>query len=120
MTGPRMTAPGAARTPGARTRAVGPGRRTAESRPAGGDCARRRARVSFVGERTVRSGQGVTAVRTPLRQAAARPVPAPLAAARAAFRPADVCSLPPRGPLVRLYGRQHIDLQRVAGALCCR
>jgi hypothetical protein len=25
-----------------------------------------------------------------------------------------------RGPLVRLYGRQHIDLLRVAGALCCR
>jgi hypothetical protein len=25
-----------------------------------------------------------------------------------------------RGPVVRLYGRQHIDLQRVAGALCSR
>jgi len=59
-------------------------------------------------------------VRTPLRQAAARPAPAPFAAAREAFRPADVRSLPPRGPLVHLYGRQHIDLQRVAGALCCR
>jgi hypothetical protein len=28
--------------------------------------------------------------------------------------------LVPRGPVVRLYGRQHIDLQRVAGALCSR
>ncbi|MYS23034.1 hypothetical protein GA0115240_14709 [Streptomyces sp. DvalAA-14] len=36
------------------------------------------------------------------------------------FHPAAVRVLVPGGPLVRLYGRQHIDLLRVAGALCCR
>jgi hypothetical protein len=35
-------------------------------------------------------------------------------------RPAAVRVLVPGGPLVRLYRRQHIDLLRVAGALCCR
>jgi hypothetical protein len=35
------------------------------------------------------------------------------------FHPAAVRVLLPGGPLVRLYGRQHIDLLRVAGALCC-
>ncbi|MDF9811157.1 putative leader peptide [Streptomyces sp. SPB162] len=30
-----------------------------------------------------------------------------------------VGTLVPRGPVVHLYGRQHIDLQRVAGSLCC-
>ncbi|MFJ1705974.1 putative leader peptide [Kitasatospora sp. NPDC088346] len=29
-------------------------------------------------------------------------------------------TLDPRGPRVHLYGRQHIDLQRVAGTLCPR
>ncbi|MET9218482.1 putative leader peptide [Streptomyces sp. NPDC088197] len=38
---------------------------------------------------------------------------------RADFDRADVRTLVPRGPVVHLYGRQHIDLQRVAGALCC-
>ncbi|WP_285369270.1 putative leader peptide [Streptomyces sp. RKAG293] len=30
-----------------------------------------------------------------------------------------VGTLDPRGPVVHLYGRQHIDLQRIAGSLCC-
>ncbi|MEU6850258.1 putative leader peptide [Actinacidiphila alni] len=37
---------------------------------------------------------------------------------RADFHHADVRVLVPGGPVVHLYGRQHIDLQRVAGALC--
>ncbi|WP_442814665.1 putative leader peptide [Streptomyces sp. NBC_01198] len=37
----------------------------------------------------------------------------------AVFHPAAVRLLVPGGPHVRLYGRQHIDLARVAGALCC-
>ncbi|MFC4036227.1 putative leader peptide [Streptomyces polygonati] len=42
------------------------------------------------------------------------------AARRGCFHPAAVRVLVPGGPLIRLYGRQHIDLLRVAGALCCR
>ncbi|WP_372441059.1 putative leader peptide [Actinacidiphila acididurans] len=36
------------------------------------------------------------------------------------FRLSAVRTLVARGPVVHLYGRQHIDLQRVAGALCSR
>jgi len=108
------------------------------SRPPDGDCVRHGARVSFEGDRTVRSGQGVTAVGAPLHSPARRTFrPALPPALRAAFsaaiaapaesrrsfqlsfHPADVRTLVTRGPLVHLYGRQHIDLQRVAGALCC-
>lgn len=35
------------------------------------------------------------------------------------FDRAAVRTLVPGGPVLHLYGRQHIDLQRVAGALCC-
>ncbi|WP_414720727.1 putative leader peptide [Streptomyces sp.] len=34
--------------------------------------------------------------------------------------PTALRTLTPRGPRVRLHRRQHIDLQRVAGALCRR
>ncbi|WNI19384.1 putative leader peptide [Actinacidiphila sp. ITFR-21] len=44
-------------------------------------------------------------------------VPSPMTGS---FHPAVVRVLVSRGPRVRLYGRQHIDLLRVAGALCCR
>jgi hypothetical protein len=106
------------------------------SRAPGRDCVRRRPRVSVKGERTVRSGLGVTAVGAPLHSPARRTFrPARPPALRAAFpaapaesrrsshlsfHPADVRTLVTHGPLVHLYGRQHIDLQRVAGALCCR
>lgn len=105
------------------------------SRPPGGDRVRRRPRVSIEDERTVRSGQGgVTAVEAPLHlpvRRTSRPAPPPLPAFPAAppeprlachvsFRPADVRTLVTPGPLVHLYGRRHIDLRRVAGALCCR
>ncbi|WP_405578116.1 putative leader peptide [Streptomyces sp. NBC_01190] len=43
-----------------------------------------------------------------------------LAAGSDAFPPAAVRVLLPGGPVIRLYGRQHIDLLRVAGALCRR
>ena len=114
----------------------------------GGDCADSWTRVSVSGDWTGRSGPGVTAVaatrhgsgsRRALlaeadgrtagpaaarRRALPRPVASPaVSRARCAYdtasrRPARV--LVPRGPAVHLYGRQHIDLQRVAGALCCR
>ncbi|WP_407639725.1 putative leader peptide [Actinacidiphila guanduensis] len=66
-------------------------------------------------------GQGVEAV-----PAGSRPGPVPAegtAGAAAAgtvptFPAAAVRTLTRRGRLVHLYGRQHIDLQRVAGALC--
>lgn len=58
----------------------------------------------------------MTAVPTTNRAAAPyRPV-----ASASLFRLRAVRSLVSRGPVVRLYGRQHIDLQRVAGALCSR
>ncbi|WP_405784919.1 MULTISPECIES: putative leader peptide [unclassified Streptomyces] len=96
-------------------------RRAAPSRPSEGDCAREFPRVSVAGAGTIRSGQGVTAVRAVLRGSVPRPAAAhPAVRPQSAFPPASVRVLAPSGPLVRLYGRQHIDLQRVAGALCCR
>jgi hypothetical protein len=68
-----------------------------------------------------RGGSGVPAP-TVMPALAAGPAffAGPASPALPAFHFAAVRSLPRRGRLVHLYGRQHIDLQRVAGALCCR
>ncbi|WP_329129206.1 hypothetical protein OG552_02605 [Streptomyces sp. NBC_01476] len=58
----------------------------------------------------------MTAVRVSRRTGA----PVRRRAPRPLFHLAAVRTLAPGGPPVRLYGRRHIDLLRVAAALCRR